>query len=204
MSKESLTTSCAVESQQTECPSLDPRPSPLRFHHRMEATSTITETKRLTIRLLTEPDISALASIWTDDQVTQFMGGPRVFEDVCASFRRDLNAPPSQFDLWPVVERSSGVVVGHCGLLPKTVDDHEEVELVYVIAAAFWGRGYATEAAAAIRDYAFRALGVARLVSLIDPAHAASAQVALKLGMKPERDTVRPSGKTMRVYAIAA
>lgn len=169
----------------------------------MEASRIIAETKRLTIRLLTESDISVLGSIWTDDQVTRFVGGPRVFEDVCASFRRDLNAPPLQFDLWPVVEKGSGAVVGHCGLLPKTVDGQEEVELVYVIAAAFWRRGYATEAAAAIRDYAFRTLGVARLVSLIDPAHAASARVALKLGMKPERDTIRPSGKTMRVYAIA-
>lgn len=169
----------------------------------MEVSRIIAETERLTIRPLTEPDIPVLASIWADDQVTRFMGGPRVFGEVCASFRRDLSAPPLQFDLWPVVERSSRVVVGHCGLLPKKVDGHEEVELVYVFAAAFWRRGYATEAAAAIRDYAFRRLGVARLVSLIDPAHAASARVALKLGMKPERDTVRPSGKTMRVYAIA-
>lgn len=170
----------------------------------MPETRIIAETERLTIRLLTDPDISALASIWTDDQVTRFMGGPRVFDEVCASFRRNLIALPSQFDLWPVVERSSGVVVGHCGLLPKTVDGNEEIELIYVIAAVFWKRGYATEAAAAIRDYAFRTLGIARLVSLIDPAHAASARVALKLGMKPERDTVRPSGKTMKVYSIAA
>lgn len=169
----------------------------------MKATHIIAETERLTIRLLAEPDISALASMWADEQVTRFMGGPRVFEEVCTSLRRDLKEPPSKFDLWPVVERSSGVVVGHCGLLPKTVNSDEEVELVYVIAAAFWRRGYATEAAAAIRDYAFRNLGLARLVSLIDPAHAASARVALKLGMKPERETVRPSGKIMRVYAIA-
>jgi len=170
----------------------------------METARIIAETDRLTIRLLTESDIPVLASIWADDQVTRFMGGPRVYEEVCASFRRDLDAPPLQFDLWPVVERSSGAVVGHCGLLPKTVDGRDEVELVYVIAAAFWRRGYATEAAAAIRDYGFRTLSVARLVSLIDPEHVASARVALKLGMKPERDTIRPSGKTMRVYAIAA
>jgi ribosomal-protein-alanine N-acetyltransferase len=170
----------------------------------MERVRIIAETERLTIRLLTEPDISLLAAIWADDQVTRFMGGPRVFEEVCASLRRDLESPPLRFDLWPVVERNSGVVVGHCGLLPKNVDGREEVELVYVIAAAFWRRGYATEAASAIRDYGFRTLRVPRLVSLIDPAHVASAQVALKLGMKFERDTVRPSGKMMRVYAIAA
>jgi len=170
----------------------------------MTPAQIIAETPRLQIRWLTEPDIPALASIWADDQATRFMGGPRVYEEVCTSLRQDLQAPPLRFDLWPVVERSSGLVVGHCGLLPKTVDGCDEVELVYVIARTFWGRGYATEAAAAIRDYGFRILGVVRLVSLIDPAHTASAQVALKIGMKFEVDTVRPNGKTMRVYAIAA
>ena len=170
----------------------------------MEAARVIAETDRLTIRLLTEPDVSVLASIWADDQATRFLGGPRVFEEVCASFRRDLDAPPDRWGLWPVVERSSGAVAGQCGLLPKTVDGRDETELVYVLAAAYWGRGYATEAAAAIRDYGFGALRLARLVSLIDPAHAASAQVALKVGMKRERDTVRPSGKTMCVYAVVA
>jgi len=170
----------------------------------MEIARIISETERLTIRLLTEPDIPALASLWADDQVTRFMGGPRVFEEVCASFHRDLESPPLRLDLWPVVEKGSGAVVGHCGLLPKAVAGRDEVELVYVIATAFSGRGYATEAAIAIRDYGFRSLNLARLVSLIDPDHSASARVASKIGMKHEADTIRPSGKTMRVYAITA
>lgn len=170
----------------------------------MKATSIIRETERLTIRLLTEPDIPALASIWSDTQVTRFMGGPRVFEELCDSFRRDLSVPPSRFNLWPVVDRSSGIIAGHCGLLPKMVDGRNEVELIYVIAGDFWGRGYATEAAAAVRDYGFRNLSLGRLVSLIDPGHLASERVARKIGMTFEADTIRPSGKTMRVYAVAA
>jgi len=74
------------------------------------------------------------------------------------------------------------MVIGHCGLLPKTINGRDEVELVYVIVPAFWRRGYATEAAAAIRDYAFQTLGVLRLVCLIDPANTASERVALKTG----------------------
>ena len=170
----------------------------------METTQIIAETERLVIRHIAEPDIAAIASIWTDDRVTRFMGGPRDFAQLCASFRDDLSNPPSQFDLWPVAEKSSGVIVGHCGLLQKIIDGRDEIELTYVIASAFWGRGYASEAAMAIRDYAFHHLSVPRLVSLIDPANAASERVALKLGMKLEADTVRPSGKTLRVYAIAA
>ena len=170
----------------------------------MQTPRVITETKRLTIRLLAEPDVPVLASIWSDPQVTHYMGGPRVFEELCSGFTQDLLTKPPKFDLWPVVERSSGIVIGHCGLLPKTVDGGDEVELVYVIAAAFWGRGYATEAAMAIRDCAFRSLGAARLVSLIDPLNRASEKVAEKVGMKFDRDTVRANAKKMKVYAIAS
>jgi ribosomal-protein-alanine N-acetyltransferase len=170
----------------------------------MAAARIIAETKRLTIRLLTAADVPVLASIWADGRVTRFMGGPCNFEKVCASLKDALTAPPRQLDFWPVVERSSGIVVGHCGLLPIKVDGRDEVELVYVFAADCWGRGYATEAAAAIRDYGFRSLAIVRIVSLINPANTASERVALKLGMKFEANTVEPSGKTMRVYAIAA
>ena len=170
----------------------------------MTATPIIAETERLTIRFLTEADVIVLASLWTDGRVTRFMGGPCDFEKVRASLKDTLTAPPRRLDFWPVVEKSSGVVVGHCGLLPVKVEGRDEVELVYVFAVDFWGRGYATEAAAAIRDYGFRSLAIVRIVSLIDPANAASERVALKLGMKFEADTVEPSGKMMRVYAIAA
>jgi [ribosomal protein S5]-alanine N-acetyltransferase len=170
----------------------------------MQPSRVIVKTERLTVRLLCEADVPAVALLWADEQVTRFMGGPRLFEEVRASLMRGLVAKPPTLDLWPVVENSSGRVVGHCGLLPKTVDGRNEVELVYVIATPFWGRGYATEAAAAIREYGIRILGIVRLLSLIDPEHAASERVALKLGMRREGDTVRPSGKTMRVYAIDA
>lgn len=160
--------------------------------------------RRLLVRRLAEADIPAVAALWADAQVTRFMGGPRKFEEVCASLRSDLIMPPDPYDLWPVVELGTETVVGHCGLLPKTVNGQKEIELVYVIAADHWGRGYATETAAAIRDHAFRDLGLPRLVSLIDPEHAASGRVALKLGMKYETDTVRSHGRTLRVYAMSA
>jgi ribosomal-protein-alanine N-acetyltransferase len=170
----------------------------------MSAINLLIETKRLTIRSLTEADVPVIASIWADAQVTRFLGGPWDFETVCNSLKDDLTVPPARLDLWPVVERSSGNVVGHCGLLPKTVDERDEVELTYVLAANCWGKGYATEAAAAVRDYGFRTLAIMRLVALIDIAHIASERVALKLGMEFEANTMRPSGKTMRVYAMAA
>jgi RimJ/RimL family protein N-acetyltransferase len=168
----------------------------------MSVSRTIVETARLCVRRLAAEDIAPLARLWADPEVTRFMGGPREIETVTASLRGVLEAAnPPQWDLWPLIEKTSGTVVGHCGLLPKRVDARDEIELVYVIARDAWGRGYATEAACAVRDHASQALGLLRLIALIDPAHAASARVAVKAGMKFEGPTLRPTGRTLHVYA---
>jgi [ribosomal protein S5]-alanine N-acetyltransferase len=173
---------------------------PIKFFS-VDQPPIITQSERLIVRLSTERDVPTLASMWCDAQVTRFMGGPRVFEQVCTSLREELDSPPSRLDLWTVTERQSGTVIGHCGLLPKTVEGRDEVELNYIIAAAFWGRGYATEAASAIKTYALNSLRIPRLVSLIHPENTASERVALKLGMKFETETIRPNGKKLKVYA---
>jgi ribosomal-protein-alanine N-acetyltransferase len=84
--------------------------------------------------------------------------------------------------------------------LEKEIDGRREVELVYVLRKVFWGKGYATEAAIALKDYAFQKLALKRLVSLIDPENSASQRVATKVGMHYVRDTVRPGERVLRVY----
>ncbi len=162
------------------------------------------ETGRLIIRSLRHADAPALAELWSDPDVTRFMGGPRNYSQVRETLEQDAAGPALTFDLWPVVEKNSGRIIGDCGLLDKEVDGQAEVELVYVFHPSAWGKGYATEAAGAIRDYAFTRLGLARLIALIDPHNAASAQVARKLGFHLEKETRRPGGKVMQVYALPA
>lgn len=160
------------------------------------------DTPRLILRALAEADVEPLAALWSDADVARYMGGAREPAAVTEQIRAALTAPPRPLDLWPVRERQTGVLVGHCGLLDKEVDGSREVELVYVFARAAWGRGYATEAATALRDHAFAALGLARLMALIDPGNAASARVAHKVGMRRERLTTRPGGRVMEVWAL--
>ena len=76
------------------------------------------------------------------------------------------------------IEKASGRVVGHCGLLDKEIAGRPEVELVYVIAPSAGGRGYATEAGRAIRDHAMTSLRQERLIALIHPENSASERVA--------------------------
>lgn len=162
-------------------------------------------TARLVLRPLDAGDVAVLVALWVDPAVTQFMGGPRDGPHVRQSFEDDLLAGfADPFHWWTVVEKASGRVVGMCGLHRKDVDGREEIELTYVFAADAWGRGYATEAASALRDDAFGRLGLSRLIALVHPENAASARVAEKLGMHLEREVLRPGGTLRRVYAMQA
>ena len=100
----------------------------------------IVETERLIVRTPEPGDVEALAALWCDPAATAYLGGPRRFDEVCRTLRDDLALPEQPpFDLWPTIEKASGRVVGHCGLLDKEIAGRSEIELVYVIAPAAWG-----------------------------------------------------------------
>jgi ribosomal-protein-alanine N-acetyltransferase len=162
------------------------------------------ETERLLLRPLDVGDIDALIALWTDPHVTAFLGGPRNPEELRRTFREDLRKhPPDPFDLWPVIEKPSGSLVGHSGLLDKEVEGRQEVDLVYVFAPSVWGNGYATEIGRALMQCAFEQMSLKRLICLIDPKNEASGRVARRLGMRYEGLVLRPGGRTLQLYAAS-
>src|SRR5207245_9634683 len=102
----------------------------------------------------------------------------------------------------PVVEKASGRIIGDCGLTKRDVDGRDEIELVYVFAADSWGKGYATEAASALRDYALGRLKVPRLIAQIDPENVAPAPVAEPVGLRYEEAVIPPGGRLPRAAAM--
>lgn len=166
----------------------------------------VIETERLLLRRVHQADADVLAEIWSDPQVTRYMGGARDREKVRKHIEEEVRARTTACGTgrWSVIERTSGHVVGGCGLLEKNVDGRDEIELVYIFAVGAWRQGYATEAASALRDYAVRRLGLQRIIALIDPDNHGSVRVAEKIGMAFERDSCRPNGRVMRVYSLHA
>jgi ribosomal-protein-alanine N-acetyltransferase len=75
------------------------------------------------------------------------------------------------------------------------------VEICWALSPKFWGNGYATEAAKAAINWAFRDTGVHRLISLIHPDNRQSEAVALRLGEKL-REQITFEGKPTNVYEI--
>lgn len=105
------------------------------------------------------------------------------------------------YGLFTMVLRESGEAVGDCGLEHMELGGIPEVELGYDVRRDLWGRGLATEAAAAVVRFALDELGIHRLVSLIRASNAASARVAEKIGMRHERDLDR-NGASYRLFAM--
>ena len=166
---------------------------------------TVATTARLVLRRLVPSDHEALTPVFSDADVMRFGDGPQTPEWVGHWLRRVLESYERRgYGPWAVVEKRSGLVIGYCGLvLFPDVNGRPEIEIGYRLARAFWGHGYATEAAIATRDHAFATLGLSRLIAIIDPGNVASIRVARKAGLHHETD-VMLSGYTYpdRLYAI--
>jgi len=169
----------------------------------VERSLIILETERLLLRRQKISDITPLVDLWTDPEVTRYMGGPRNRNLIKSAFEETAHSPyAEQFDLWPVIEKETDRVVGHCGLLEKEVEGRPEIELVYVLVSSVWGKGYATEIAQAIKRFAFEVMEVKRLIALIEPENEASERVAIKVGMCLEKEVIRPGGAQRLVYVV--
>jgi RimJ/RimL family protein N-acetyltransferase len=85
-----------------------------------------------------------------------------------------------------VLDRENGSFLGRTGL--KHWPQFDEVEVGWVLAPAFWGRGLATEAGRACLEWGLRSLAVPYVTAMIQPENQRSIRVAERLGMAPLRD----------------
>ena len=153
----------------------------------------IVETDRLVVRQFRLSDADAMNRVFGETEVMRFGDGVQTPEWVHDWLRHRLEnyRQKSGIGPWAVIEKSSGETIGYCGLFYfPDVCGQPETEIGYRLALPYWGRGYATEAARAVRDYAFNILCLPRLIAMIDPQNVASIRVAEKLGMHYEKDVM--------------
>jgi len=151
---------------------------------KLKADVIILETSRLQLREFGPNDVNALARVLSDPQTMRYYPAPydRVgVEDWIA--RNRWRYQEEGHGLWGMVLKSSGELIGDCGLIRQMVDGVEETEIGYHVRRDHWGHGFASEAARACRDYGFAHLKVQRLISLIRPENLASRRVAEKNDM---------------------
>jgi ribosomal-protein-alanine N-acetyltransferase len=162
----------------------------------------VIETVRLVLRPLESGDLDDYAAMYSDPEVMRFLGGVATRTEAAQRLDRRMRDYERQgYGVMAVLERETAAFVGRCGLTHWEIEGVDELEIGYAFARSAWGKGYATEAATAVRDYGLDALGVRRLVSLVAPENVRSAAVARKLGMSHERD-VEFHGGLHRLYAL--
>jgi ribosomal-protein-alanine N-acetyltransferase len=165
----------------------------------------IAETARLALRHFDLTDCEALMHVFGDADVMHFGDGVQTREWVNAWLRTCReNYRRHGFGPYAVVERRKEDLIGYFGLYYfEDINGQAEIELGYRLKRAAWGHGYATEAARAVRDFAFQTLHIKRLVALIDPDNVSSIRVAEKIGMEYESDVMlKGYDHPDHVYAI--
>jgi RimJ/RimL family protein N-acetyltransferase len=168
------------------------------------------ETARLTLRPFVENDFREFAAMQADPELARWLyNEPRVDSAARTHFERKLalGALYAEGD-WmscAVVERESGALVGDLSLNWAS-EEHRTGEIGFVFARAHQGKGYATEAAGALLDWAFGA-AFHRVIGRTEARNAASARVLEKLGLRREahfveNEWVKGEWQSELVYAV--
>ncbi|KWI27403.1 GNAT family N-acetyltransferase [Burkholderia stagnalis] len=145
-------------------------------------------TARLTLRPLKEEDAHALFEIWSDAEAMRYFSIPAMtgLDEARERVARKLKTAADGMDLNCVVEsRATGEVIGECALFHVNAQCRR-AEIGFSLKRRYWGSGYMGEAAGALVEHAFGALGLNRLEADIDPRNVASARVLERLGFVRE------------------
>ena len=161
----------------------------------LKNTPPILQTSRLQLTPLEVSDLDQLIDLFPPDSPTN-TAKPRYWTTESILTRELLTA----FQTWTVRLGTSSECIGHCGLTELTIDGVDELEIGYRIGEQYQGRGYATEAASAVRKLLFDH-GVDHVISAIASDNTASQRVAQKNGMRWERQSLC-LGKPVEIYGI--
>jgi RimJ/RimL family protein N-acetyltransferase len=167
-------------------------------------------TERLLLRKPRREDAADLAVAYADPEVVRFIGdgSTATLTEVENGIDRWLERWESWgMSLCSLERRDDGRVVGRVGFLRWDPETWEvgggETELGWLLGREHWGHGYATEAALALRDWAFAERRLTRLISLIHHENVQSVRVAKRIGERYERDVV-VRGHPTQLFAFGA
>jgi len=143
------------------------------------------DTKRLTLRPLVLDDAPFYLRLLNEPSFLQNIGdkGVRDLDGARAAILAGPMAMQQQlgYSLWMVIRKEDGVRIGMCGLIKR--DTLPDTDIGYAYLPAYWGQGYAWEAASATLAYGRDVVGLPRLLGIVSPGNTASAELLKKLGM---------------------
>ena len=165
----------------------------------------VLETARLILRHLTLDDLNDLFTLYRDAEVAQYIpDAPKSYEQTKEQLEWIIKEYYDHygFGLWGTILKDTGAFIGRCGLVPRAIEEREEVEVAYALSRKYWGQGLGTEAAQAIAQYGFDHLHFSRLICMTMSENHASIRIARKIGMTFEKE-VEVDGKRILLFSAA-
>lgn len=162
-------------------------------------------TSRLILRPFRPNDLAPYAKMNADPDVMRYLGGPISTDETARQMQAANSSWASRTIGKIAIERSAdGAFLGMCGL---SVEDWypDDFELGWRLAPAFWGNGYATEAARAWLAHAFGSLDMSRVISIADVPNHRSLAVMARIGMRLDHTArLQADGETFdaEIHAI--
>jgi ribosomal-protein-alanine N-acetyltransferase len=166
-------------------------------------SDTYLETPRLHLRRMELSDLDDLLLIFGDPKVmASFNTPPFNLQQMEHWIQRNLTHQNAHgYGLFSVILKSKDMLIGDCGLEHMEIGGEPAAELGYDFRSDYWGQGFATEAALAVRDFAFNVLSLPSLISLIRVGNTASRRVSEKIGMRLT-DEISKNGISYWIYSI--
>lgn len=161
------------------------------------------ETERLILREYTNEDFNDLLALLSDPETMQHYPNPYDAEGT----RRWLdwsfkNYAEYGFGLWAATLKETGEFIGDCGLTIQNIDGASLPEIGYHIHKQHWRQGYGSEAARAVRDWAFIHTEYDCLYSYMKYTNVGSYSTAASIGMKKTKEYPDEADGILYVYAI--
>ena len=161
------------------------------------------ETKRLILREYTLEDFDAIYEILSDPETMRHY--PKPFDEKRTRSWIEWNLQNYQeygFGLWAVVWKETSELIGDCGLTIQNIDGEMLPEIGYHIHKKYWRRGFGSEAAKAVRDWAFVNTDFDCLYSYMKYTNIASSATAAANGMKKIKEYPNKKDGISYAYAI--
>jgi len=149
----------------------------------------ILETERLIVQQLSSGDAEFILALLNEPSFIRNIGD-RGVRDLAGANSYILNGPVASyakngFGLYLVKLKGTGESMGMCGLIKRAT--LEDVDIGYAFLPKYWSKGYAVEAARAVKEYAKNVIGLSRLVAIVDPTNEGSIRVLEKIGLTFEK-----------------
>lgn len=163
----------------------------------------VLETARLLLREYTMADIDELFEILSDAETMQHY--PKPYDEEMTKHWIEWNIQNYQkygFGIWAVILKETGKFIGDCGLTIQNIDGEMLPEIGYHIHKRYWRKGFGSEDARAVRDWAFENTEYNCLYSYMKYTNVGSYSTAIANGMKKVKEYPDAKNEISYAYAI--